>query len=71
MDLRVQNLGSSELSPQSLTRSQYLLVGIHLRFVHVNSEIEHPAAEPIDGDLNGAAVPSKSPCIKLWESMSV
>lgn len=65
---RVQNLGSSELSPQSLTRSQYLLVGIHLLFVHVNSDIEHPIDEPIPDDFNGAAVPSKSPmsCISVW-----
>lgn len=59
--LRVQNLGSSELSLQSLNRSQNFIDGMQFPFEHVNSESEHPIDGSLTSSLYAAAVPRTSP----------
>lgn len=49
---RVQCLGSSEESPQSLTLSQNLFIGTHLLLLQGYSEIRHFTSE---GDEAGSA----------------
>lgn len=49
--LLVQKRGSSLLSPQSLTLSQYLFSGTHLVLVHVNSDMEQLVLGPNWPDL--------------------
>lgn len=61
--LRVQNRGSSELSSQSFTLSQYFEDGIHFPLEQANSEIEHPISGSLISNLYAAAVPRTSPTI--------
>lgn len=57
----MQNLGSSELSSQSFTLSQYFEDGIHLPLEQANSEIEQPINGSLISNLYAAAVPRTSP----------
>lgn len=54
IDLLVQNLGSSDESPQSSLLSQYFAAEMHLLFAHVYSLIEHfwltPASDCFGSD---------------------
>lgn len=58
--LRVQNLGSSELSSQSFILSQYLEDGIHFPLEQANSDNEHPIRGSLMSSLYAAAVPRTS-----------